>query len=153
MAFTAGGKLRASDLVALDNRGYFSRYSTSDSSTANAWKTPAIALAEGSGTGLSLASSTITLGAGTWAVDLSLYISGAGTSTGLIALAKTTGDPVTGGSYGIQEMGSTATLWGGEVSQLIKSDGTAALVPQIYETTGSLSLATLRLVFQRLSSS
>src|ERR1700733_14228385 len=88
MAFTAGTKLRASDLVALDNRAYLSVYQMSNTVTSSTYTIATPALASGTGLGLTLATNVFTLGTGTWDIDWSLWLGGSPTTNLLLAIGS-----------------------------------------------------------------
>lgn len=161
MPFTAGSKLRASDLASIDPRGTFSRYTSSTAIAAAATTVLAPTLAQGSQTGLSLASSLFTLGAGIWTVTFGWQSSlqGATTVLGLSLIissdntASATSNVLTGGTATADTLASNFLT--GSATTEILSDGTATAAFKIFSGTSGPggSAGNVRITFSRKSTS
>src|SRR6266702_3907078 len=127
MTFTAGSKLRASDLVAVDSRGTYSRYTSTTSVAAGGTTVMAPTLSQGSGTGLSLTSNLFTLSSGIWDVDYNIELSsGIGTNTflNLVISSNTTASVPTGWLAGGTGSGNATTgfLWLRQLQDPLRRD-------------------------------
>lgn len=161
MPFTAGSKLRASDLASVDPRGTFSRYTSSTAIAAGATTVLAPTLAQGSQAGLGLASSLFTLAAGIWTVGLGWQSSLMGATTVLslsliISSDNTTtatSNVLTGGTATSPTVG--ANFLAGTAATEILSDGTATVAFKIFSGTAGPggSAGNVRITFSRKSTS
>lgn len=156
MAFTAGTKLRASDLVALDNRAYLSVYTMSNTVTSTTYTIATPALASGTGLGLSLATNLFTLGAGTWDVDWSLWLGGSATTNLILAIGNdATATIVVATTYVSGSFVGVSTDTAGTVSTQITSAGatTVSFKCFIPSATGAGTPAQSRISLNRTSTS
>lgn len=161
MTFTAGSKLRASDLVAIDPRGSFSRYTSTTSITAAATTVLTPTLAQGNGTGLALSTNLFTLAAGIWIVDFGWQSSLLG-STILTALdliissdstTTATSNVLTGGAATANSTGANFVV--GACGTKILSDGTSTVAFKVFSPTSGPtgSAGNVRITFSMQSNS
>jgi hypothetical protein len=162
MAFTAGSKLKASDLVALDQRGTYTRYTgTTTPIVHSAWTAiPFATLAQGTGLGLSVSgdNKTFTMTkAGVWEVKFMALANTSANQTGCVfALAATTAFSTYFAQQGTPLLAGASQA---SVTYEMNSDGTGTIVCGVFlvVSTGTTDSALLtspmapRLTFKWIS--